>query len=129
MGFGSCVAACQFDAIHVKHGVAVVNKDNCAPILSATAAPPTGHALTGASPAAIAFARASHPVSDGYNFIESVVCGFCTAVGFLIAITILAGIRERIEYNDVREGTHGQRFPFHLPVLQTESQRIPKGER
>lgn len=29
MGFGSCVAACQFDAIHVEHGVAVVNKDKC----------------------------------------------------------------------------------------------------
>ena len=31
------------------------------PIFSATAAPPTGHAFTGASPAAIAFAKASHP--------------------------------------------------------------------
>jgi len=29
MGLGSCVSACQFDAIHVKGGIAVVNKDNC----------------------------------------------------------------------------------------------------
>lgn len=29
MGFGSCVTACQFDAIHVKNGVAVVDKDKC----------------------------------------------------------------------------------------------------
>ena len=29
MGFGSCVAACQFDAIHVVNGVAVVDKEKC----------------------------------------------------------------------------------------------------
>lgn len=46
-------------------------------------------------------------ISDGYNFIESVVCGICTALGFLIAITILAGIRERIEFNDVPESFKG----------------------
>lgn len=46
-------------------------------------------------------------ITDGYNFIESVVCGLCTALGFLISITILAGIRERIEYNDVPESFKG----------------------
>ena len=29
MGFGSCVKACQFDAIHVVNGVAVVDKEKC----------------------------------------------------------------------------------------------------
>ena len=28
-GFGSCVKACQFDAIHVVDGVAVVDKEKC----------------------------------------------------------------------------------------------------
>ena len=28
-GFGSCVAACKFDAIHVENGVAVVDKEKC----------------------------------------------------------------------------------------------------
>ena len=28
-GFGSCVAACKFDAIHVINGVAVVDKEKC----------------------------------------------------------------------------------------------------
>ena len=32
-------------------------------------------------------------VQNGYNFIESVVAGFGTAVGFTIAIVIMAGIR------------------------------------
>ena len=29
LGFGSCVKACQFDAIHVVNGVAVVDKEKC----------------------------------------------------------------------------------------------------
>ena len=35
------------------------------------------------------------------------VNGFATAVGFTIAIVILAGIREKIEYNDVPESFRG----------------------
>ncbi|WP_337524245.1 Rnf-Nqr domain containing protein, partial [Catenibacterium sp.] len=40
-------------------------------------------------------------VQNHYNFITSVVAGFGTAVGFTISIIILAGIRERIEDNDI----------------------------
>ncbi|MCR4956056.1 MAG: RnfABCDGE type electron transport complex subunit B [Lachnospiraceae bacterium] len=29
MGYGSCVKACQFDAIHIVNGIAVVDKDEC----------------------------------------------------------------------------------------------------
>lgn len=46
-------------------------------------------------------------ITDGYSFLESLVCGFCTAVGFLIAIVILAGIRERIQYNNVPKSFKG----------------------
>ena len=40
-------------------------------------------------------------VQKTYNFLESVVNGVGIAVGFTIAIVLLAGVRERIEYNDV----------------------------
>lgn len=46
-------------------------------------------------------------VQNSYNFLESVVAGFGTALGFTIAIIIMAGIRERIEYNDVPESFKG----------------------
>ncbi len=46
-------------------------------------------------------------VQNSYNFIEAVVCGLGTAIGFTIAIVILAGIRERIEDNDVPESFKG----------------------
>ena len=40
-------------------------------------------------------------VQDGYNFVQSVVAGFGTAVGYTIAIIVLAGIRERIDETDL----------------------------
>ena len=46
-------------------------------------------------------------VQNGYNFLESVVNGAGTATGFFIAIVIMAGIREKIEYNDFSESLKG----------------------
>ena len=39
-------------------------------------------------------------VQESYNLLESIVNGFATSVGFTISIVILAGIREKTEYND-----------------------------
>ena len=44
---------------------------------------------------------ALNSVQYGYNILQSVVYGFGISVGFTIAIVILAGIREKIEYNDI----------------------------
>lgn len=46
-------------------------------------------------------------VQKNYGIGFSIVSGFSTAFGFLIAIVILAGIREKIEYNDVPESFKG----------------------
>ena len=46
-------------------------------------------------------------VQKGYSILEGVVNGFATAFGFLISIVILAGIREKTEYNDVPESFKG----------------------
>ena len=40
-------------------------------------------------------------VQDGYNFIESVLAGFGTAVGYTLAIVLLASIRSRIHEEDI----------------------------
>ena len=40
-------------------------------------------------------------VQNGYSFIESVIAGFGTAVGFTIAIVLLASIRSRIREEDL----------------------------
>lgn len=46
-------------------------------------------------------------VQKEYGIGYSIVSGFSTAVGFLIAIVILAGIREKMEYNDIPESFQG----------------------
>ena len=46
-------------------------------------------------------------VSKSYNILESVVNGFAVAVGFLISIVIMAGIREKIEYNNIPKAFRG----------------------
>lgn len=46
-------------------------------------------------------------VQKSYGLAESVVNGLATAVGFLVAIVLMAGIREKIEYNDVPEAFKG----------------------
>ncbi|MCH5250467.1 MAG: electron transport complex subunit RsxA [Lachnospiraceae bacterium] len=46
-------------------------------------------------------------VQKNYGILEGVVNGFATAVGFTIAIIILAGIREKMVYNDIPESFKG----------------------
>ena len=44
---------------------------------------------------------------NGYNFIESIVFGFSAGVGFTLAIVLLAGLRETLEFGDVPEVLKG----------------------
>lgn len=46
-------------------------------------------------------------VQKNYGILYSIVSGFATAAGFLISITILAGIREKMEYNNIPESFKG----------------------
>jgi electron transport complex protein RnfA len=46
-------------------------------------------------------------VQKDYDFITSIVNGLFTAIGFTISIVILAGIREKIEYNDIPKSFKG----------------------
>ena len=46
-------------------------------------------------------------VNYGYDILTGVVNGFATAAGFAIAIIILAGIREKMEYNDIPKPFRG----------------------
>lgn len=46
-------------------------------------------------------------VSDNFGFIEGTISGLFSAIGFTISIVILAGIREKIEYNDISKSWQG----------------------
>ena len=46
-------------------------------------------------------------VQKNYGILTGIVNGFATAVGFTISIVILAGIREKLKYNDIPESFQG----------------------
>ena len=46
-------------------------------------------------------------VQNDYGILSSTVAGIATAVGFTVSIVIMAGLREKIEYNDIPEPFKG----------------------
>lgn len=46
-------------------------------------------------------------VQKEYGILTGTVNGFATAVGFTVSIVILAGLREKMEYNDIPEAFRG----------------------
>ncbi len=51
-------------------------------------------------------------IQEKYNFIETTVNGFAAAVGFTMALILLAGVRERLEYADVPKAFQGVAIAF-----------------
>ena len=51
-------------------------------------------------------------VEREYNFSESVVYGLGAGVGWALAITALAGVREKLKYSDVPDGLKGLGITF-----------------
>ena len=46
-------------------------------------------------------------VQKEYNVLQGTVNGFATALGFTISIVLMAGLREKMEYNDIPESFKG----------------------
>jgi len=51
-------------------------------------------------------------VERDYSFVESTVYGVGSGVGWALAITALAGVREKLKYSDVPEGLQGLGITF-----------------
>ena len=51
-------------------------------------------------------------IQEGFNFIETIINSFAVAVGFTLALVLLAGIRERLEYADVPRPFQGVPIAF-----------------
>jgi len=58
------------------------------------------------------FGGVSFMVQRDYNFTESVIYGFGSGVGWMLAIVALAGIREKMKYSDVPPGLRGLGITF-----------------
>jgi len=58
------------------------------------------------------FGGVSFMVQRDYNFTESVVYGFGSGLGWMLAIVAMAGIREKMKYSDVPDGLRGLGITF-----------------
>lgn len=58
-------------------------------------------------------------VERDYNFAESAVFGLGSGVGWALAITALAGIREKLKYSDVPGGLQGLGITFIIVGLMS----------
>ena len=47
------------------------------------------------------------PLSGSYTLIESIVNGFSAGIGFMLAIVLFAGVRERLESSDIPKALQG----------------------
>ncbi len=58
-------------------------------------------------------------VERSYTFVESIVYGFGTGIGWMLAIVMLAAIRERLKYSDIPEGLQGLGITFVVAGLMS----------
>lgn len=58
-------------------------------------------------------------VQNDYNVLEGTVNGFASAVGFTISIVLMAGLREKMEYNDVPKSFQGMPIVLLTAMLMS----------
>jgi electron transport complex protein RnfA len=58
-------------------------------------------------------------IDEGYNFLETIVHGFSAGLGFLLALVMMAGIREKLELADVPESLKGLGLTFVTASLMS----------
>jgi Na+-transporting NADH:ubiquinone oxidoreductase subunit E len=58
-------------------------------------------------------------VERSYTFTESLVYGFGTGIGWMLAIVMLAAIRERLKYSNIPEGLEGLGITFVIAGLMS----------
>ncbi|BBU97328.1 MULTISPECIES: NADH:ubiquinone reductase (Na(+)-transporting) subunit E [Providencia] len=58
------------------------------------------------------FGGVSFMAQRDYNFSESIVYGFGSGIGWMLAIVLLAAIREKMKYSDIPSGLKGLGITF-----------------
>ena len=51
-------------------------------------------------------------IDSGYNFIESLVNGFMSGAGFTLALILMAGLREKLEFANIPKAMRGAPIAF-----------------
>lgn len=62
---------------------------------------------------------ALNAITNEFDFIQTIVFALATGVGFLIAIVIMAGIREKVEHNDIPKPFQGTAIVLVIAALMS----------
>ena len=62
---------------------------------------------------------ALNAITYEFDILQTVVYGLATGVGFFVAIVLLAGIREKIEYNDIPKPFQGTAIVLFASALMS----------
>ena len=62
---------------------------------------------------------ALNAITYEYDILQTVVYGLATGIGFFIAIVLMAGIREKIEYNDIPKPFQGTAIVLFAAALMS----------
>ena len=58
-------------------------------------------------------------VQKDYTILQGTVYGLATAIGFTIAMVLMAGLREKMEYNDIPESFKGMPIVLLTAMLMS----------
>ena len=72
----------------------------------------TNFAVLGVALLNVSSASVIDKAASSYTLIESIISGFSGGIGFMIAIVLFAGVRERLENSDIPKALEG--FPIAL---------------
>ena len=67
----------------------------------------TNCAVLGVALLNVRTASVINPLAGSYTLIESIVNGFSAGIGFMLAIVLFAGVRERLESSDIPKALQG----------------------
>ena len=129
MGFGTCVAACQFDAIHINaQGVAEVDKEKCTNCGACRAACPH-HLIVEVPYKQKVFVNCSNKdkgaVANKLCTTSCIACGMCERTCKFDAIHVVDGVA-RIDYDKCKGcGMCAQKCPKHIILFPLKDDPNP----
>ena len=128
LGYGDCTRACQFDAIHVVNGSAVVDREKCTGCSACVAACPH-HVISlkpmAPQPAVLCSNKDKGPAVMKACKAGCIACGMCERTCKFDAIHVVDGVA-RVDYDKCKGcGMCAQKCPKHIILFPLKDDPNP----
>ena len=128
LGYGDCTRACQFDAIHVVNGSAVVDREKCTGCSACVAACPH-HVISlipmAPQPAVLCSNKDKGAVANKLCTTSCIACGMCERTCKFDALHVVDGVA-RVDYDKCKGcGMCAQKCPKHIILFPLKDDPNP----